>query len=419
METTIPISLNGSPNPMIVVPNSLDEPLLSTKLLLSVNRTYWEFFFITLACFSCYASMFFFQRYVSDKAGFDHGNVLLGVAISLLAFGNLIFRLAHNILFAFLSPRHRLVLAMTIMLIVEATLFSLFKFADKIAIWQVGLCYGLAGMGIGTFESNIMNVATAYGKKAKMYGLYGIPFGIASVTVLSRPIMNFFDWSQPTYIYFAVGTLQILCILLLLTRVDVKVLARQGTSASDFMMYLSEWRRWFFKILPYALTMGVNMFAVSSFSPGIELYVFTDDVIVVDLILFKFSLANHYFFSLFSLLFCIGDFSSRIVFDRIRLKKPYPFLLFTVSGVFLGLLKVPVLALCCGFLVSFGNGGIYTTSSRTIDQTVDSRYNGIAYSFWLFISDSFSVLAYVTTQYIRDILVPPTGGDVGFIYSFY
>ncbi|KAL0223797.1 hypothetical protein P9112_003187 [Eukaryota sp. TZLM1-RC] len=414
-----PITINASPNPLVVADSldAMDEPLLTSKLKISNERSYFEFFFATLACFACYASLFFFQDKVSKKCDIDHGNASLGFAISLLSLGNLVFRLGHNLFFAFLKPRGRLFLAMTVMAIVEGLLFSIFYFADKMYVWQVGVIYGLGGVGIGTFEANILNTTSAYGKKAKSMSVLAIPFGIASITVISKPIMKWFGWIWPTYMYAYVGSLQVIGVLLLVLRVPAKSLARQGTSSRHFFLYISEWRQWFPVVFPWAMTFGFNMMSVSMFSPGIELYVFNDtDFPTVPVNVFNlvtFTIPNHYYFSLFSFLFMIGDSSSRKIFQKSKFKHPYSFLIFTIPGIIFGLSKVPGLVLATAFLVSFGNGGIYVSSSKAIDSKLDSKYNGIAYSVWLFLADGFSFSAFILTQYVRDWLVPPVENFFG------
>ncbi|KAL0220681.1 hypothetical protein RCL1_000535 [Eukaryota sp. TZLM3-RCL] len=81
--------------------------------------------------------------------------------------------------------------------------------------------------------------------------------------------------------------------------------------------------------------------------------------------------------------------------------------IFTVPGVAFGLSTIPSLSLFAGIFIAFGNGGIYTSSAKNIDAKIDSKYNGIAGSVWLFIADMWSVAAYIFAQLFRDILIPP------------
>ncbi|KAL0220849.1 hypothetical protein RCL1_000703 [Eukaryota sp. TZLM3-RCL] len=402
------ISITASPNPLVKRSlNINDEPLLLTKLQMT-ERSYWEFFFLTLACFSTYASMFFFQRHVSQKCQLDHGDILFGVFMSFLPMGNLLFRLIHNVLLSFWTPRHRLCFSMFLMAFVEVCLFSIFFFQERMYLWQVAVLYGLAGAGIGNFEANLLNVTTPYGPKAKLNSLLAIPIGIATITVFSLPLMLYLDWEYPTYIYLFVCVLQFIGIILLVTRIPIAQLARQGTSASHFFQYLGEWRAWFPQIIHYAMSMGANMFSVSMFSPGLLLYIFTDPTIVLNFFnRFEFSLRREYYFSCFSTLFAIGDFYGRKFFAKRQFKNPYTYWVFTVPGVAFGLSKIPSLSLFAGIFIAFGNGGIYTSSAKNIDAKIDSKYNGIAGSVWLFIADMWSVAAYILTQLFRDILIPP------------
>ena len=115
---------------------------------------------------------------------------LFGVAISFVYLGNLTFRLSHNFLFAFLSPRQRVLLAIGSMALSMSILCSLFLFygvlgysdARPSLVWPF-IAYGLGGVAIGTFESNLLSCITPLGKETKNYAIIGMPLGIVAVTV--------------------------------------------------------------------------------------------------------------------------------------------------------------------------------------------------------------------------------------------
>jgi hypothetical protein len=81
---------------------------------------YYEVFLVTIPLFMGYAALFSLQNklkmlYNIDPISPTSQSELFGVAVSFLYLGNLVFRLSHNVLFGFLSPRQRVILAMSSM----------------------------------------------------------------------------------------------------------------------------------------------------------------------------------------------------------------------------------------------------------------------------------------------------------------
>lgn len=100
-----------------------------------------------------------------------------------------------------------------------------------------------------------------------------------------------------------------------------------------------------------------------------------------------------------------GDTLSRqLVYRASRLYHPFWFLLLSVLGAFICLLKLPIVAPIGIFLVFFANGGIYATSSKHIDSHVDRKINLTALSIWLFIGDIGSVLGSNTWELVAKLV---------------
>ena len=79
---------------------------------------------------------------------------IFGIACSMLYFGNLIFRLGHNIVFGFAIPRTRVVISMAAMTLSMWTVFSIFVWFrnDDRYVFLVFIGYGLGGVAIGKFK---------------------------------------------------------------------------------------------------------------------------------------------------------------------------------------------------------------------------------------------------------------------------
>ena len=55
-----------------------------------------------------------------------------------------------------------------------------FKIHDLTLVW---LAYGLGGIGIGSFESNLLSAITPLGHRTKLWATLGIPAGVVLITV--------------------------------------------------------------------------------------------------------------------------------------------------------------------------------------------------------------------------------------------
>jgi len=127
-------------------------------------------------------------------------------ACSMLYFGNLIFRLGHNVVFGFAIPRTRVVISMAAMTLSMWTVFSIFVWFrnDDRYVFLVFIGYGLGGVAIGTFESNVLSMITPLGKDTKLWAIIAIPVGINTVNIGGFIALGYSDWlqSNPEAIHF-------------------------------------------------------------------------------------------------------------------------------------------------------------------------------------------------------------------------
>jgi hypothetical protein len=96
---------------------------------------------------------------------------------------SLIFRLAHNFIFFFLSPRQRVHLALAAMAAATGVLAIAMCIAKSPWIGWVFIAYFLGGVSIGTFESNFLACITPLGHQTKKWAIFGTPVGFNFISV--------------------------------------------------------------------------------------------------------------------------------------------------------------------------------------------------------------------------------------------
>jgi hypothetical protein len=89
--------------------------------------------------------------------------------------GNLVFRLAHNIVFACIVPRYRVYVSLFAMLTSMGMIgVGIYGFGGTSLGWVYG-SYALGGIGIGTFESNLLASISELGHGTKLWAITGMP----------------------------------------------------------------------------------------------------------------------------------------------------------------------------------------------------------------------------------------------------
>eukprot|EP00792_Barthelona_sp_PAP020_P009603 TRINITY_DN3310_c0_g2_i2.p1 TRINITY_DN3310_c0_g2~~TRINITY_DN3310_c0_g2_i2.p1 ORF type:complete len:419 (+),score=78.35 TRINITY_DN3310_c0_g2_i2:37-1257(+) len=384
--------------------------LLDEKEKTNPNEVYPSAMVFTMTMFAGYASLFALQGKLLDFIHkgdplYVHGDsdVLFGVGTSFLYLGNLIFRLGHNVFFFFLTPRERIFLSMWAMFFAEVVLVYGFITLEKGAYWMVFLAYGLGGLGIGCFESNMINICTPLGPKTKKWAVSGIPPGVSLLTVGSFVAMVAFPSldEHVEYIYASIGVLILFGMFCVKFRMPNREVKGQGISLTDMRNYLDEIKDWIGPVLPYAVAMMFNMFCVSFFSPGIVLYIFGDRPVLLDYGVFSFTLSHNAFVAIYNILFFLGDFCSRRVFFDLGRHSPFIHLIISAFGIICGLSQFGAITLFCAFAVAWANGTIYCQSTREIDEKVHSKYNLIATSMFFFIGDCGSVVGSNLIQIVK------------------
>ncbi|GIQ84107.1 hypothetical protein KIPB_005549 [Kipferlia bialata] len=407
-------------------------------------KSYWPFFFVTLPMFCGYASLFSMQAHLM-KQGFGIPDLpdgvstdaysslrsMFGVGTSFLYWGNLIFRPMHNIVFSFCAPYYRMLIAFGSMMCAEIILVLVFIFSpfndapatsvDQVGpVWLVFLIYGLGGVGIGTFEANVLNVSAYSGQSAKYWSVLGIPFGVNTITIggfaLEAALNTIIGEGHATmivYIFCLVVLAGGACVVYFLVPVPDGASDAKNVDKDYLFTCLKEENRsqWMMQVLPGAIAMMFNMFCVSLLCPGLSTYIYNDEYIDF----WGMHLENDAYFSIFSVFTFMGDFSSRLFMAKKFVPRVYPplFLCIHVVGVILLLASVETAPLGT-FCVMFSNGSIYSQMSRFIDTGIHPDWNLISFSFWLFVGDAGSVIASLVTQPINAYLHQRRGDDTVF-----
>lgn len=358
--------------------------------------------FTMLPIFMGYASLVTLQGVVKEEIGIKDGSSALSYefsfATSFLYLGNLIFRLMHNVVFFFLTPRHRVALAYASMSLAIGILGVSYFLLHAKCLWPVFVAYLLGGVAIGTFESNLISCLTPLGHRTKAWAQYGITFGFNGISIGAFLLFTAFPLQErlKAAVYLCVAVANIAGLFFYLFRVpNVRFEAsRQGIRT--FLGDAAAFRSWVPTIWTNCFALMIDMFAVGCFS-ALQIYIY--DVNHIPLFFngghgkAAPTIPQNAFRAIYNLCSMLGDGTGRkFAYTYRRTLHPCLYLGLTVVGGACILSKQAIIAPLGQFFVMFGNGAIYATTTRVIDDRVDRRFNLIALSFWLFLGDvgSFS-----------------------------
>eukprot|EP00768_Dysnectes_brevis_P006027 gnl/Dysnectes_brevis/459_a511_4796.p1 GENE.gnl/Dysnectes_brevis/459_a511_4796~~gnl/Dysnectes_brevis/459_a511_4796.p1 ORF type:complete len:434 (-),score=110.69 gnl/Dysnectes_brevis/459_a511_4796:98-1399(-) len=363
------------------------------------------FALVTIPMFMGYATLFSMQEYLEDQLHIPDGSSTYSLAYSFLYWGNLLFRAGHNYVFVWCSPYWRIMISFLAMSLAEIILIITMgvTWKSEPTYWVAFVIYALGGVGIGTFEANVLNVACCVSPEARTAAVAGIPVGVNIISIGAYLIIGWLgpggaDMAIPTLCQWVYGIV-ILCLfgagfIMLKYVPKPRGPEIEATTSVDYLPEaFRHWREWLPAVLPNALTMMVNMFTVSEFSPGLVLYEYDDDD-VIDFKWLPFTTTRGYFQAMYGVFTFCGDFFSRLTFANVRRIFPPLLLLFNLAGICLVLTGIPDLQLLAPLFIMWGNGVLYVQTSRWIKEvTKDNNWNLAAYSFWLFVGDCGSVIA--------------------------
>jgi len=398
-------SSSGSPDantskvpPLVVIslntPYPEEETLLDPPISPRAFETMRRAFFTMFPLFMGYAAMVTLQDNIKTKLHIGDNSSSLSYefsfATSLLYLGNLVFRLLHNVLFCFLRPRYRVVVAYLCMTIATGTLAVAYYLVNSTSLLWVYVAYIFGGVAVGTFESNLISTITPLGHGTKVWAQYGIPLGFNGISVGAFILFAVFprDLDLQCGVYLAIAAANVLGMIFFLVAIPDVIFESSHKSIHVFLQDIKHFREWVPKIWKHAVSLSVDMFAVS-FCSAIQLFIY--DVDPLPLWLHAVSgqhMPQNVFRAVFNTCSMLGDATGRkLAYRTKRYICPFWFLISTVVGTTLVLSKQTIVAPLGMLLVMFANGSIYAHTTKYVDDHVDHRYNLVSLSAWLFVGD--------------------------------
>eukprot|EP00760_Papus_ankaliazontas_P031180 PhM_4_TR5202/c3_g1_i1/m.50864 len=233
---------------------------------------------VTMPVFMGYACLNCMQHNVKAKMGIaddtSADSKLFGFAVSFLYLGNLIFRLLHNVIFSCMRPRYRVMLSFfCIMLAMNLLAWCIFYLEIK-HMWVVFVGYMAGGMGIGSFEANVMSVLTPYGHRAKSWAVLGIPIGYNLINVGVFVALSIYTSDGIKFgVYMFVTAWCVIGFLYYVFCVEDLPFESARDDIRKFAHDLTRFREWFPAVLPFAVALMADMFCVAMCS-AVVLYIY-------------------------------------------------------------------------------------------------------------------------------------------------
>lgn len=360
----------------------------------------WEASCVVLPVFMGYAALFALQHKVKDAYGIADDMSPLSRAFtastSLLYLGNLTFRLGHTLFARWLSPRGRVYLSLGCMATAMFCLGFMVFVVGSTWIGWVPCAYGLGGVSVGTFEANLLATLSPL-PGAKLYAVTAIPVGITLVTVGGFFVLSLGVPVEAIYCCVAFA-----CVLgagLVRTRIPDTTLELKGHQS--LRTNVVAWKEWLPLIITLPWAFSIDMFCVSTFSPGVLLYVYDKPSVV----LFGRVISTDVFFALYNTATFFGGFIGRTGGYHMRPVHPLAFTCISGTAVALIFTGRTELQLLAGFFCLLADGFIYAQTCRAIDGRVPHEFAVMAMSVWLFVGDIGSVLGSNLILEVRRLLI--------------
>jgi hypothetical protein len=359
-------------------------------------------FLITLPMFMGYASLFGIQKKVKNEYGIPDDNSSrshdFGICVAFLYINNFLFRFLHYFVFRCVRSYYRIIIGMCAMMASMIILaLSVYTFHTNNLAWVL-ISYTLGGIGIGTFEPNVLDYLTPYGGQTQEWSSYGIPAGITTVTVGGFILMEL--GLPPICIYCAVFIMLLVGICVLLTVEKSNMM--MGESEKESLIPSDEE----FKLINYTkyyIALGIDMFCVSVFSPAVMLYLLDGEH--VEITPLGFTIDSDIYFSIYNTFTFLGAFTGRKLayYDK-KIRYPMLPLICAIVGALIDIFfykALTVLTFIGGFLVMFTNGYLYNQTWRYFDKKIEGKNRLKIFSLWLLVGDIGSVIGSLLISRIK------------------
>lgn len=363
---------------------------------------------VMLSMFQGYASMVGpLQSAYKHELGVKHGtanaHVFTQAAVG-VHYGKLIARLGHNVFFACLSPRTRVMIAMVFMF-VGVLIPSLLVFTLKWHwVYSVFVAYMLSGLGLGIFEVTFLSVITPLGRPTKSWAIVGAPAGFATINILGLTLNSF---RMPVvYIYW-----YIVACLPFGFYIFWQFAPRDKTElrTANFGASLRQACSWMPKMIPFFVAQFLSHFAMENW-PAIFYMFHPPKVPLFDPKSDQHLMDWGQFFAITYIFIFLGDSISRriaIYISTPSVKKRLLFLsgamLCIIAGLYLESLAIAILIPIAIFLIFWGNGTIYGLTAHHVDKHVPAEHNLASYSCWCFIGDLGAILGGILVENTHDL----------------
>jgi hypothetical protein len=325
-----------------------------------------------------------------------------GAGASCIFFGNLVFRLLHNVIFGALRPRSRVLVSYGLM-VTSMCIVLLCGYALRItSVTFVFFAYTFAGASIGTFEATIISCVTPLGHATKKWAVMGMPLGYNGAAIAAFATFSLTPVASSVHVqvgcFSTVAVANVAGALLFHNAIPDVGFAASDDSFATFRNNISLWREWLPAMAHHVVAMIVNMFVVIVMST-VVLYVFNTDHVPVTPS--GSTVSKNVFLLVFNACAFAGDFCSRaITYVRTPTCSPLVMLLLTLCGCGLVAARCAAAAWAGMLLVMCANGTIYAMTTKHIDDRLPRRFNLAALSVWLFAGDCASTLAANLTDLI-------------------
>ncbi len=230
----------------------------------------------TMGMFAGYACQIVLQGKLKSHLDVpQHGDLARAFtfAVSFQYIGNLVFRLAHNFIFGCFTSNVRVVISQFSMM--TALAIVIFMFTTKTASMHlVALAYGLSGMAVGSFESNLISAITPLGKETKVWAISGLPLGFCIISVAGFILMGM--GLPPVMLYVMTFILNVVGFVVFQFYVPFDV---NSNRQQNIIESLKNWGEWMPQSFVFWLALFVDMFFVATFGP-VLLYIFNDRAVV-------------------------------------------------------------------------------------------------------------------------------------------
>ncbi|CAE8628795.1 unnamed protein product, partial [Polarella glacialis] len=330
----------------------------------------------------------------------SEASLAFGFVISLQYIFNLIFRFMHGVVFAPLDSKSRVCVALSFMILSMLLLASPIVEEDEGGLRGVILAYALGGMATGIFEPNFLSCITPLGSSTKSLAILGIPIGISGLL-----IGGFFSMGPPldvpaTGVYSFVACFLTVAMGIMAFAIP-GVPIQEGSAHKGLRRLVSDlrqFRAWLPQLWSYAFVFLLDMLVLSSVSPGVWLYIYDEATVMIRP---QVSLATDSFLAIFNTFNMFGSVTGRWLSYHTSLRHPIVYTIFTGTGVLLMIssryLQAPLLQCLATYFVMLGDGLIYGSVSRHIDENIPKEFNLTGISYWCVNGDlvSLTVICYL------------------------